>query len=190
MPQPSGRDCRTGLPLRPRCRGAHRQLGLRRPGLLSPATRGVRAAGRAAGRGVLAFRRIWRAASGSCPLLRTIVSSTEVRRRVAAGEEWRDLVPEPIRTLVAAAYSGPLDRRALTLRCSPASSPQTSHRRGQQDEDPITAVAGCSSRRQPVAGRRVLARARQSASQRRGPGRQRGSRHARRRLPRSGKRQP
>jgi nicotinate-nucleotide adenylyltransferase len=33
------------------------------------------------------------------------VSSTEVRRRVAAGEEWRDLVPESIRALVTSLYS-------------------------------------------------------------------------------------
>ena len=33
------------------------------------------------------------------------VSSSEVRRRVAAGEEWQDLVPGSIRHLVASAYS-------------------------------------------------------------------------------------
>jgi len=33
------------------------------------------------------------------------ISSTEVRRRVAAGDEWMDLVPESIQELVASAYS-------------------------------------------------------------------------------------
>jgi nicotinate-nucleotide adenylyltransferase len=33
------------------------------------------------------------------------VSSTEVRRRVASGEPWEHLVPEPIRGLVGSAYS-------------------------------------------------------------------------------------
>lgn len=38
------------------------------------------------------------------------VSSTEVRRRIVAGEPWEDLVPEPVRALVRRHYAnrGPL----------------------------------------------------------------------------------
>lgn len=36
------------------------------------------------------------------------LSATEVRRRIAAGEEWRDLVPEPIRPDVERIYTRPV----------------------------------------------------------------------------------